>query len=113
MVNKWFFRDAPTDGKAGIERNMQLVRTLREAVGPDVDIMLDCWMSWNVSYTIQMAARMEEYAPRWLEEPVLPDKIEQYAEIRRNVQRPISGDEYEYTRWELKILMDARACDVY
>jgi L-alanine-DL-glutamate epimerase-like enolase superfamily enzyme len=112
MATKWFFRDGPTDGVAGIHRNMRLVRTLREAVGPDVDIMLDCWMSWDVPYTIQMAARMEEYAPRWIEEPVLPDKIAQYAEIRRNVRIPISGGEHEYTRWGLKMLMDAGACDV-
>lgn len=112
-ATKWFFRDGPTDGKAGMERNMRLVRTLRESVGPDVDIMLDCWMSWDVPYTVQMARRMEEYAPRWIEEPVLPDKIEQYAQIRRQVNVPISGGEHEYTRWGLKQLMDAGACDVY
>lgn len=111
-ATKWFFRDGPTDGAAGIARNLRLVRTLRESVGPDVDIMLDCWMSWDVPYTIQMADRLEEYHPRWLEEPVLPDKIEQYAEIRRNVRIPISGGEHEYTRWGLKELMDAGACDV-
>jgi L-alanine-DL-glutamate epimerase-like enolase superfamily enzyme len=111
-ATKWFFRDGPVDGAAGIARNMRLVRTLRESVGPDVDIMLDCWMSWDVPYTIQMAARMEEYRPRWIEEPVLPDKIAQYAEIRRNVRIPISGGEHEYTRWGLKELMDAGACDV-
>src|SRR5262245_7107352 len=111
-ATKWFFRDGPTDGVAGINRNLRLVQTLREAVGPDVDIMLDCWMSWDVPYTIQMARRMEEYHPRWIEEPVLPDKIEQYAEIRRNVTIPISGGEHEYTRWGLKQLMDAKACDV-
>lgn len=111
-ATKWFFRDGPTDGVAGIHRNMRLVRTLRESVGPDVDIMLDCWMSWDVPYTIQMAARMEEYSPRWIEEPVLPDKIEQYAQIRSNVNTPISGGEHEYTRWGLKALMDAKAVDV-
>jgi L-rhamnonate dehydratase len=111
-ATKWFFRDGPTDGVAGINRNMRLVQTLRESVGPDVDIMLDCWMSWDVPYTIQMARRLEEYQPRWIEEPVLPDKIEQYAEIRRNVNIPISGGEHEYTRWGLKQLMDAGACDV-
>jgi L-alanine-DL-glutamate epimerase-like enolase superfamily enzyme len=42
----------------------------------------------------------------------LPDKIAQYAEIRRNVRIPISGGEHEYTRWGLKMLMDAGACDV-
>ena len=109
---KWFFRDGPTDGVAGIHRNVRLVKTLREAVGPDVDIMLDCWMSWDVPYTIQMSKRLAEYNPRWLEEPVLPDKIAQYAEIRANSHVPISGGEHEYTRWGLKALLDARACDV-
>ncbi len=112
-ATKWFFRDGPTDGIAGIQRNLRLVRSLRDAVGPDVDIMLDAWMSWDVAYTVQMAARLEEYMPRWIEEPVLPDKIDQYAEIRRNVRVPISGGEHEYTRWGMKMLFDAGACDVY
>jgi L-alanine-DL-glutamate epimerase-like enolase superfamily enzyme len=111
-ATKWFFRHGPTDGPAGMARNVELVRTLREAVGPDVDIMLDCWSSWDVPYTLQMARRLEEYHPRWLEEPVLADKIDQYAEIRRHSPIPISGGEHEYTRWGLKALMDARACDV-
>ena len=111
-ATKWFFRHGPTDGPQGIAKNVELVRTLREAVGPDVDVMLDCWMSWDVPYTIQMAQRLAEWRPRWLEEPVLPDKIEQYAEIRRAVDIPIAGGEHEYTRWGLKALMDARAADV-
>jgi L-rhamnonate dehydratase len=111
-ATKWFFRDGPTDGKAGIERNMRLVRTLRESVGPDVDIMLDAWMSWDVPYTVQMARRMEEYTPRWIEEPVLPDKIDQYAEIRATINIPVSGGEHEYTRWGVKQLLDVRAVDV-
>ena len=109
---KWFFREGPTDGKEGIAKNVELVRTLREAAGPDVDLMLDCWMSWDVPYTIDMARRLAPYEPRWLEEPVLPDKIPQYAEIRQAVSVPIAGGEHEYTRWGLKALMDARAVDV-
>ncbi len=111
-ATKWFFRDGPTDGVAGIHRNVRLAKTLREAVGPDVDIMLDCWMSWDVPYTLQMSKRLEEYHPRWLEEPVLPDKIAQYAEIRANSRVHISGGEHEYTRWGHKALLDARAVDV-
>ncbi len=103
---KWFFRDGPTDGKAGIERNLRLVRTLRESVGADVDIMLDAWSSWDVPYTLQMARRLEEYHPRWIEEPVLADKIAQYAEIRAGSPIPISGGEHEYTRWGVKQLLD-------
>jgi L-alanine-DL-glutamate epimerase-like enolase superfamily enzyme len=111
-ATKWFFRDGPTDGKAGIERNIRLVRTLRESGGPDVDIMLDAWSSWDVPYTLQMARRLVEFAPRWIEEPVLADKIAQYAEIRAASPIPISGGEHEYTRWGIKQLLDARAVDV-
>ena len=111
-ATKWFFRDGPADGPQGMVRNAQLVSALRGAVGDDVDIMLDCWMSWDVPYTVAMAERLEDYQPRWLEEPVLPDKIESYAEIRRRVHVPISGGEHEYTRWGLKQLMDAEAVDV-
>lgn len=111
-ATKWFFRDGPTDGVAGIQRNLRLAQSLREAVGPDVDIMLDCWMSWSVPYALQMSKRLAEYHPRWLEEPVLPDKIAQYAEIRANSYVPISGGEHEYTRWGHKALLDARAVDV-
>jgi L-alanine-DL-glutamate epimerase-like enolase superfamily enzyme len=111
-ATKWFFRYGPTDGPAGIAKNVELARTLRQAVGPDVDVMLDCWSSWDVPYTIHMARRLEPYHPRWLEEPVLADKIEQYAEIRRRSVVPISGGEHEYTRWGFKALMDAGACDV-
>jgi L-alanine-DL-glutamate epimerase-like enolase superfamily enzyme len=111
-ATKWFFRDGPADGKAGIERNVNMVAALREAVGDDVDLMLDCWMSWDVPYTLKMAELLEEFRPRWLEEPVLPDKIESYARIRAESVVPISGGEHEYTRWGLKALMDAEAVDV-
>jgi L-alanine-DL-glutamate epimerase-like enolase superfamily enzyme len=57
-----------------MERNLELVRTLRRSLGPDVDIMLDAWSSWDVPYTIQMAERVAEYDVRWIEEPVLADK---------------------------------------
>jgi len=111
-ATKWFFRNGPLDGPDGISKNVELVRTLREAVGHDVDIMLDCWMSWDVPYTIEMSQRLEEYRPRWIEEPVLPDKIDSCAEIRKAVRIPIATGEHEYTRWGLKALMDAQAADV-
>ena len=111
-ATKWFFRYGPQHGPDGMVRNAELVSALRGAVGADVDIMLDCWMSWNVPYTVAMAERLADYEPRWIEEPVLPDKIESYAAIRRQVSVPIAGGEHEYTRWGLKQYMDAEAVDV-
>ena len=111
-ATKWFFRDGPTDGPDGIRRNMTLARTLREAVGDDVDIMLDAWSSWNVPYAIRMANRLAEYNIRWLEEPVLADKLDSYAQIRDGSPIDISGGEHEYTRWGFRQIVERGAMDV-
>ena len=70
-----------------------LVRNVREAGGPDIDIMLDAWSSWDVPYTIMMAERLAEFKPRWIEEPVLADKIDSCAEIRRRSPVPTATGE--------------------
>ena len=111
-AQKWFPRWGPMDGREGIRKNVALMENLRASAGSDSDIMIDAWMSWDVPYTLDMAQRLKPYDPRWLEEPVLPDKIKQYAEIRANSVVPISGGEHEYTRWGIKELLDARAVDV-
>jgi L-alanine-DL-glutamate epimerase-like enolase superfamily enzyme len=114
-ATKWFFRQGPGSGREGIERNVALVRALREAIGPDVDLMLDAWMSWDLPYAVQVGRRIAEYRPRWLEEPTLPDKLGVYAQIRRALQPlgiPVSGGEHEYTRWGLKLYLDGECVDV-
>ena len=111
-ATKWFPRHGPTDGRAGIAKNVELMATLREAVGPDVDVMLDAWMSWDVPYTVGMARRLAEFAPRWIEEPVMPDKIDACAEVRRRSPVPTATGEHEYTRWGMKALLDAGAADL-
>ena len=49
-AQKWFFRHGPMSGHDGLKHNVGLVRTLREALGDDYDIMLDCWQSMNLDY---------------------------------------------------------------
>ena len=112
-ATKWFFRHGPTEGAEGMRKNLELIQTVRKAVGPDVDIMFDAWSSWDVPYTVRMAELAAEYRPRWFEEPVMPDMIPQYAEIRRALRSvSISGGEHEYTRWGIKALLDAEAVDI-
>jgi L-alanine-DL-glutamate epimerase-like enolase superfamily enzyme len=112
QATKWFPRKGPVDGREGMRTNLKLAEALRDAVGPDVDIMLDAWMSWNVPYTLQMADMLQDVAPRWIEEPVLPDMIPQYADIRSQSMIPIAGGEHEYTRWGMYQLLEAGAVDV-
>jgi L-rhamnonate dehydratase len=114
-ATKWFFRHGPGSGREGVEKNVEMVRVLRDALGPDIDLMLDAWMSWDLPYAVQVGRRIADYAPRWLEEPTLPDKIDVYAQIRQALRPfgiPVSGGEHEYTRWGLKHYMDAGAVDV-
>ncbi len=112
-ATKWFFRHGPIDGIEGMRKNLDLIRTVREAVGPDVEIMFDAWNSWDVPYTLRMAEAAAEFRLWWIEEPVMPDMIPQYAEIRRGVRSvAIAGGEHEYTRWGMKALLDAGAVDI-
>src|SRR5262249_35803675 len=66
---KWFYGDGPSDGREGMARNEALVATVRDAVGPDVEIMTDAWMGWDVPYTLEMARRLVPYRPRRIEGP--------------------------------------------
>jgi L-rhamnonate dehydratase len=109
---KWFFLHGPGSGREGMAENLELVRTVRESVGDDVDIMFDAWLSWDVPYAIAMGERMAEYRPRWLEEPVSPDRIDSCAAIRRALPFPIASGEHEYTRWGHRDLIEAGAVDV-
>lgn len=109
---KFFVRDGPQDGQAGIERNLELVRTAREAGGPDFKIMLDAWNSWDVPYTMKMAELMEAYGPEWFEEPVMPDMRESHARLREMCPVKIAGGEHEFTRWGAKLLMDMGVLDI-
>lgn len=109
---KWFFRYGPGDGESGQALNTELAHSLREALGPKVDLMFDAWMGWDVPYTLAIADRLADLRPRWLEEPLMPDRIDALSALRAKVPFPIATGEHEFTRWGLKRLMDAGAADV-
>jgi L-rhamnonate dehydratase len=111
-AQKWFFRYGPSSGYAGMRANVDLVRVLRDAVGEDYDLMLDCWQSFDETYAAELARRIEGYRPRWIEEPLMPDRIDGYSRLRRRIGMPIAGAEHEYTRWGFKRFLDADAVDV-
>ena len=111
-AQKWFFRHGPMTGPEGLHKNVELVRTLRETLGEDYDIMLDCWQSFDPIYAIELAGRIAEYRPRWLEEVVMPDRIDSYVRVKERTDIPLSGAEHEYTRWGFKRFIDAGALDI-
>ncbi len=96
---KWFFRHGLSSGREGFSKNVELVRTVREAVGEEYNLFFDAWMSWDVKYTLEIANKIKIYNPCWIEEPVMPDKTEQLKEITSKSPILIAGGEHEYTRW--------------
>ena len=83
------------------------MRTVVDAVGPDVDVMADAYMSWDVGYAIRCIRAIEDAGIRlrWIEEPVIPDDVPGLARIRAAVSTPIAAGEHEATRYGFR---DAR-----
>jgi L-rhamnonate dehydratase len=104
----------PRDGREGIRKNVELVRTVVDAVGPDVDVMADAYMSWDVGYAIRCIRAIEDAGLRlrWIEEPAIPDDVAGLARIRAAVSTPIAAGEHEATRFGFRDLVSAGAVDV-
>jgi L-alanine-DL-glutamate epimerase-like enolase superfamily enzyme len=101
----------PTDGAEGMHKNVALIRTVRETVGDGIDIMADAYMGWSLDYAKRMLPLLEPFNLRWLEEPVIPDDIHGYAELRRRTSIPIAGGEHEFTLYGFRELIEAKAVD--
>ncbi len=101
----------PTDGAAGMQRNLNLVRTVRETVGDGIDVMADAYMGWTLDYAKRMLPLLEPFNLRWLEEPVIPDDVHGYAELKSYGRVPIAGGEHEFTAYGFRDLLEARALD--
>jgi len=101
----------PTDGAAGMQRNLGLVRTVRETVGEGIDVMADAYMGWTLDYAKRMLPLLEPFHLRWLEEPVIPDDVRGYAQLKSQGRIPIAGGEHEFTLYGFRDLLEAGAVD--
>jgi L-rhamnonate dehydratase len=101
----------PADGARGMQKNLELVRTVRESIGDGIDLMADAYMGWTLDYAKRMLPLLEPFHLRWLEEPVIPDDIHGYAELKSYGRIPIAGGEHEFTLYGFRDLLEARALD--
>lgn len=111
LAMKMRFGWGPVDGAPGMQRNVELVRTIREVVGWEVDIMADAYMGWTLDYAKRMIPLLEPFGLRWLEEAVIPDDIHGYAALKAMGRIPIAGGEHEFTIYGFRELLEARAVD--
>ena len=106
------FGFGPKDGMPGMRENLKRVAALREVIGYDNDLMLECYMGWNLDYAKRMLPKLEQYEPRWLEEPVIADDVNGYAELNAMNIVPISGGEHEFSIMGCQQLLEKRAVSV-
>jgi L-alanine-DL-glutamate epimerase-like enolase superfamily enzyme len=101
----------PMDGAAGMQKNLELIRNVREVVGDGVDLMADAYMGWTLDYAKRMLPLLEPFHLRWLEEPVIPDDTRGYKELKSYGRVPIAGGEHEFTIFGFRELLEANALD--
>lgn len=83
------------------------VKAAREAIGPDVELMLDCNNGWiDTVQAMQYLSRIEQYDPYFIEEPFSPDDIESHARLAKLTRIPVATAEIGYGRWYHKQLLD-------
>jgi len=83
------------------------VKAAREAIGPDVELMLDCNNGWiDTVQAMQYLSRIEQYQPYFIEEPFSPDDIESHARLAKLTRIPVATAEIGYGRWYHKQLLD-------
>jgi L-alanine-DL-glutamate epimerase-like enolase superfamily enzyme len=89
-----------------LSTDLDNVRRMREAVGPDIDIMIDVNMGWSADIAITMGRKFEEYDIYWLEEPVLADDYAGYLRCAEALDMRVVGGETHFGRADLKPFLE-------
>ena len=97
---------------AELETAVAVVAAVREAVGPNIALMIEVHGRLGLSSAVQAIRSLEPYAPAFIEEPVAPDKIEQLAQVRRITGATIAAGERLYLPSDFARLFRLEAVDV-
>ena len=100
-------------GESGMSINVKKILDARKRVGPDTHLMLDALCAWNVPYTIELAKRVAEARLFFMEEPLLPDDMDGYARLCREIpSTKIASGEHESTIYGFRELLRNKASHV-
>jgi L-rhamnonate dehydratase len=103
----------PADGPAGLKKNVEFLAAHRAAVGPDFPLMVDCYMSLDVGYAVDLAQALARLNIHWIEEPLSPDDIEGHRILKQRCpQTRWTTGEHEYSRYGFRALIEERAIDI-
>ncbi|WP_167209180.1 mandelate racemase/muconate lactonizing enzyme family protein [Kribbella shirazensis] len=93
-------------------RSLDIVAAVRDAVGDDVDLMVEGHARFNFATAARLVDDLRPFDLAWFEEPLPWTHIERYAELRARASMPISGGEHFHNRYEFKQLFATGAVDI-
>ncbi len=96
----------------GIEEDLRNVRAVREAIGDEARLMVDANHAYDASRAIRLGRLIMPHDIYWFEEPVVPEDVDGYVQIKQALGIPIAGGEAEYTRFGFRELIARRAIDI-
>jgi galactonate dehydratase len=97
-----------TDEQTAVEN----VRAVREAVGPDVDLLIEVHRRLSPMNAVRVSRMMEPFKPFWFEEPVPSENVAALAEVRRQTRIPVVTGEALYTKSDFREVFEQRAADI-
>ncbi len=102
------------DGLDAISRNEDLVAKTRELIGPDVDLMLDCWMAFDVEFAVRLAERLRAHRIKWIEDCLIPEDMSSHVALRARLPwMTLTGGEHWYTPYPFFNGIRDRVFDIY
>lgn len=96
---------------AELDKALRNVAAVREAVGNQIDLLIEGHGRFNIPTGIKIAKELEQFKPMFFEEPVPPDNLDALKAVREKSPVAISAGERLYTRWDYKPLFDKMPCD--
>jgi L-alanine-DL-glutamate epimerase-like enolase superfamily enzyme len=99
-------------GKPRLEEDVERVRAVRAAIGPDIALMADANQGFTVDHAIRLGRKLEDFDLTWFEEPVAAYDLAGSAQVAAALDTPIASGETEYARYGFRDMLQARAADV-
>ncbi|MCP1169676.1 mandelate racemase/muconate lactonizing enzyme family protein [Limimaricola litoreus] len=96
----------------GVEEDLRVIAAVREAIGPEMRLMIDANHGYDTVEAVQLGQRAAKFDIDWFEEPVVPEQIAAYRELRARQPIPVAGGETWHTRWGFREAIETRAIDI-
>jgi D-galactarolactone cycloisomerase len=96
----------------GVDHDIRMTRAVRRAIGTDVRLMVDANHAYNVADAVRYGRAVEDLDIAWLEEPVVPEDIDGYVEVKQALSIPIAGGEASFGRYGFRDMLLRRCVDI-